>query len=183
MCDHSNVGPLVVLALAVIFGGADQYLGSLSGHPWAAQVSLLSAPWLVLPFLAGASRRDPRHAAVLGLGATLIALGGYCAMTLSPLENARFTVAGVADFVRSDPAVVLGGLVTGPLFGWLGYRWRTRSAWGAGLLTALTLSLEPVARHVTHRGAGSRPVWLGEVITGVVLAVVLSAAAARRVSH
>jgi hypothetical protein len=34
----------LVLLLAAGFGGADQYLGSLSAHPWAADVSLLSAP-------------------------------------------------------------------------------------------------------------------------------------------
>jgi hypothetical protein len=44
----------------------DQYLGSLTGseHTWAAgwssDVSLLSAPWLILPFLAGATQHRPR---------------------------------------------------------------------------------------------------------------------------
>jgi hypothetical protein len=53
----------LALALSVAFGAGDQYLGSLtgSGHLWAAgwssDVSLLSAPWLVLPFLAGATQR------------------------------------------------------------------------------------------------------------------------------
>jgi hypothetical protein len=45
----------LALALSVAFGAGDQYLGSLtgSGHLWAAgwssDLSLLSAPWLVLP--------------------------------------------------------------------------------------------------------------------------------------
>jgi hypothetical protein len=51
---------LLLLVLSAIFGAADQYLGSLPGaHLWAAQmpwmtdVSLLSAPWVLLPFLVG----------------------------------------------------------------------------------------------------------------------------------
>jgi PPE-repeat protein len=49
--------------LSAVFGAGDQYLGSLtgSGHGWpvgwSSDVSLLSAPWLVLPFLAGATQR------------------------------------------------------------------------------------------------------------------------------
>jgi hypothetical protein len=53
------------LVAAALFGGGDQYLGSLSWHPWAADVSLLSAPWLVLAFLAGCTQRDPRRATLL----------------------------------------------------------------------------------------------------------------------
>jgi hypothetical protein len=45
----------MVLFLAAIagagFGGADQYFGSLSAIPWLVDTSLLSAPWLSLPFL------------------------------------------------------------------------------------------------------------------------------------
>jgi hypothetical protein len=43
----------VALVLAALFGGGDQYLGSMSWHPWAADVSLLSALWLLLAFVAG----------------------------------------------------------------------------------------------------------------------------------
>jgi hypothetical protein len=34
---------VVALVLAALFGGGDQYLGSMSWHPWAADVSLHSA--------------------------------------------------------------------------------------------------------------------------------------------
>jgi hypothetical protein len=82
---------LVALALAAAFGGADQYLGSLSAHPLATDVSLLSAPWLLLAFIAGWTQREPRRAAFLGLACTLSALIGYGLMTLSPVEQARLT--------------------------------------------------------------------------------------------
>jgi hypothetical protein len=39
---------IVALVLAALLGAGDQYLGSFSMHPWMADVSLLSAPWLVL---------------------------------------------------------------------------------------------------------------------------------------
>jgi len=52
----------VALVLAALFGAGDQYLGSFSMHPWMADVSLLSAPWLVLAFLAGWTQREPRRA-------------------------------------------------------------------------------------------------------------------------
>jgi hypothetical protein len=54
----------VALLFSVAFGAADQYLGSLtgSGHAWATgwstDVSLLSAPWLLLPFLLAPRRHS-----------------------------------------------------------------------------------------------------------------------------
>src|SRR3954469_19399957 len=119
---------------AAVFGAADQYLGSLSAHPWGADISLLSAPWLVLPFVAGCTQREPKRAALLGLACTVSALVGYGLMTLSPVENAVLNTQFVAGFVRSQGAVILGGLLTGPLFGWLGFRWRTERAWPGALL-------------------------------------------------
>src|SRR5438067_5202898 len=107
--------PALALVLATLFGAGDQYLGSFSMHPWMADVSLLSAPWLVLAFLAGCTQREPRRAALLGIGCTLSALIGYGVMTLSPLENAHPSVATVAAFVTSESQVVLGGVVTGPV--------------------------------------------------------------------
>ena len=52
---------MVVLAVVLAFGGGDQYLGSLLAHPWAADVSVLSAPWLALAFLAGWTQREPKR--------------------------------------------------------------------------------------------------------------------------
>src|SRR6185437_13712871 len=119
----------VALVLALAFGAGDQYLGSMSWHPWAADVSLLSAPWLVVAFLAGWTQRDPRRGALLGLACTFVALLGYGLMTLSPVENAHLGVQTVRGFVESERRVLVGGLVTGPLFGWFGQRWRARRAW------------------------------------------------------
>jgi Family of unknown function (DUF6518) len=175
----------VVIALALVlsaaFGAGDQYPGSLtgSGHLWAAgwssDISLLSAPWLVLPFVAGATQRDPRRAALLGLACTYAALLGYGLMTLSPIEHAHLTLATVRGFFISERSVLLGGIVTGPLFGWFGRQWRTKRAVAGALITAAALCLEPLARRATIDPIQYRDVWLAEVAAGLAFAAVVLA--------
>jgi hypothetical protein len=166
----------IALLLSVAFGAGDQYLGSLtgSGHVWAAgwssDISLLSAPWLVLPFVAGATQREPRRAALLGLACTYAALLGYGLMTLSPVENAHITLATVRGFFISERGVLLGGIVTGPLFGWFGQQWRTRRAITGALVTAAALCLEPPARRATIDPIQHRDVWVAEVAVGLAFA-------------
>ena len=160
----------LALILAALFGAGDQYLGSFSMHPWMADVSLLSAPWLVLAFAAGYTQRDPKRAALLGLGCTLAALMGYGAMTLSPLENAHMTATTVRGFLVSESRVILGGLVTGPLFAWFGQRWRTERAWLGALATAAAVCLEPLAHSVR-----SETVRMGEIAAGLAMAAYVAA--------
>jgi Family of unknown function (DUF6518) len=180
------MGVVLALVLSAVFGAGDQYLGSLlgSGHLWAAgwasDVSLLSAPWIVLAFVAGATQRDPRRAALLGLACTYAALLGYAVMTLSPVENAHLSVATLRGFVVSERLVLVGGIVTGPLFGWFGQQWRTRRAITGALATAACLCLEPLARKVTIDPIAYRDVWIGEVAVGLALA---AAAVAIRFSN
>lgn len=170
---------VLALVLSAAFGAGDQYLGSLSAHPWGADVSLLSAPWLVLPFLAGTTQREPRRAALIGLACTYAALLGYFMLTDSPLENAHYSLANARGFVISDPAVVLGGLVTGPLFGWFGQQWRTRRALLGAIAVALALCLEPVARRASVNPIRFRDVWVAEVAAGLVVAAYAALSRAR----
>jgi hypothetical protein len=165
---------LLTVILAGVFGAADQYLGSLTGHfghfAWATDVSLISAPWLLLAFVAGWTRRDPRQAAAIGFAATLAALLGYMAMTLSPIENAHPSLAGVSGFVRSDPYVFIGSVVTGPLFGWLGHRWRVARSWQGAFVASLVLCLEPLAHILVREPIRWSTVALAEVAAGLVVA-------------
>lgn len=46
-------------------------------------------------------------------------------MTLSPIEGAVVALGGVRGLLVGQAAYAVGGVVTGPLFGWLGHRWRT----------------------------------------------------------
>ena len=170
---------VIALVLSFAFGAGDQYLGSLpgSGHVWAihwsTDISLLSAPWLVLPFVAGATQRLPRRAAWLGLACTYAALLGYGLMTLSPIEHAHITAATVRGFFISERSVLVGGIVTGPLFGWFGQQWRTKRTIAGALVTAAALCLEPLVRHLTINPIGDRDVWLAEVAAGLGLAAVV----------
>jgi hypothetical protein len=173
---------MLAFVLSAAFGAGDQYLGSLLGSGdvwaagWASDISLLSAPWVLLAFVVGATQRDPRRAALVGLACTYAALLGYAIMTLSPVENAHITAATLRGFIVSERLVLIGGVFTGPLFGWFGQQWRTRRAPAGALITASCLVLEPLARKVTIDPITYRDVWIGEVAIGLsfALAVLLA---------
>jgi hypothetical protein len=166
------VGIAIALVLSAVFGAFDQYLGSghVAGITWATDVSLLSAPWILLAFVAGATPRDPKRAALLGLACTYTALLGYGVMTLSPAEGAHITVATVRGFVYSERAVFIGGLVTGPLFGWVGQQWRSGKMLTGALLVAAALCLEPLARRLSIDPIRYAGVTVAEVAAGLLLA-------------
>ena len=166
---------LVLLACAA-FGAADQYVGSLTRF-WALawEVPALSAPWLLIPFLIGRSQRSAGRAAVLGALGTLVALVGYGLMTVSPIENAPFTVASFVAFARSNVLWFAGALLSGPLFGWLGQRWRAGRDRVAACLMAGVVVLEPVVHAMSHPGVPLSVIPFGPV-TAVELAVGLTLA-------
>lgn len=183
------MGVLLALLLAAAFGAGDQYLGSLALHPWGADAAGLSAPWLLLAFLAGCSQRMPRRAALLGLACTAAALAGYWLMTDSPAEGAQYTLANLRGFFVSNGIAVFGGLLTGPLFGWFGQQWRTRRALAGALVSAAALCLEPLVRRVPFGSVrylghgylvtqpiGSRLVVIAEIAAGLLFAAYVFAA-------
>ncbi len=172
---------LVAVILGLAFGAGDQYLGTLLWiGPWTATAAQVSAPWLILPFVAGLTQERPRRAAVLGLVVTVSALFGYFAMAYSPMEAHpwsldRFAQGMVAVTTTGyNPAYILVGLVTGPLFGLLGQRWRVRRSWVSAAIVAGALCLEPVARWVSGQLMPPAPVWTIEVVSGAVVAVVFA---------
>ncbi len=176
---------LFAVAFGLVFGGADQYLGSrVTLGPWASSVSAMSAPWLALPFVFGSAELERRRAVVVGLTVTLAALAGYFALTLSPWEGVplgRFPGDLVA-LAHSNIRNIAGGLVSGPLFGALGWRWRTTRSWASAGLLAAAFCLEPVARLAVGQLSSPAAVWGIEVALGVLLAgyVVIIGAARRR---
>jgi hypothetical protein len=164
---------VVATIVGLIFGAGDQYLGSLSGVAWAASVSLLSAPWLVLPFCFGLTQRAPRKAAVVGFIATFAALIGYGVMTLSPIEGVHVShqLGLIGALAGSERLVLIGSLITGPLYGWLGQRWRISRSWASASLVAGALCLEPLARAFTGRLSGPGLISGSEVAVGVAAAL------------
>ena len=165
----------VAIVVGLLFGAGDQYLGRImvSGL-WTVSASLMSAPWLLLPFAFGCTQRRARRAAEIGLVVTLAALAGYFLMVMGPLEGGRWTMtaAEAHGLVLSNRENILGGFLTAPLYGLLGQRWRERRAWLSAAAVAGALCLEPLALTVAHRSyAGESVIWPFEVGAGIVLAV------------
>ncbi len=165
---------VVAVVFGLIFGGGDQYLGSINAPGlWTVSLSLLSAPWLVLPFAFGCSQERVQRAVVVGLVVTMSALAGYFLMIMSPFEGGRssFTLTEVHGLLVSNLRNIVGGLVTGPLYGFLGQRWRTRRAWVSAVLVAGALCLEPLAQAALgHSYPGVSVVWPAEIVVGVAVA-------------
>ena len=191
---HSNHYPagmafLVTVVVGVLFGAGDQYLGSLrpmvAFGPWTVSVSQMSAPWLLLPFAVGCTVGRSRKAALLGLVASLSALAGYFAMTISPVEGVAIgrIPAAAGALLGSNLLWIVGGLVTGPWLALLGQRWAVRRAWAGAALVAGAFLFEPLARaiggHLWAPAGWSWPalfgpawVWAAEAAVGAGLAAV-----------
>jgi hypothetical protein len=167
---------LLAIAGGALFGMADQYLGSRSAlGAWAATVSLVSAPWLLLSFAAGVTQTERRRAVALGVIVIIPALVGYFAMTCSPIENVALGRSStcITTIVRTgyNPLWILGGLLLGPVYGLLGQRWRVGKSWISAAVVTCTLCLEPLARLIATPWMLSQPVvWWSEVAIGILLA-------------
>lgn len=159
---------LIAVLVGAAFGSTDQYFGSISHIPWLGEVSLLSAPWLVLPFVFGCTQVRPRRAVLIGCDATGAALVGYFIMTLTPLEGVHLngSVGPILALLHSEAKVIVGGAIIAPIFGYLGYRWRTTRAWLSASLVAGTICLEPLAAAAVGRLPQFSAVWIAELCIG-----------------
>jgi hypothetical protein len=172
---------LLVIAAGVVFGAGDQYLGSMN-VPLATAFSLMSAPWLLLPFCFGCTQVRGHSGAVIGLVGTLAALAGYWTMTLSPVEGVPLGQVphGFVALVHSDARLLVAGGIAGPVYGLLGQRWRTRRWWVSAVLSAGALLIEPVTR-VLNLQSGPPMVYLLELAAGALVAAYCMAAVSRSV--
>jgi hypothetical protein len=172
------------IVLGVVFGAVDQYLGTVHVTSrlgwWTITVSGMSAPWLIVPFLVGTTQDRARKAAVLGFIVTMSALVGYFVMSNSGFEGvplARFLPRTVA-MVRSgtNPLWIASGALTGPLYAYLGHRWRVSRSWIGAALVTLALCFESLARYaagtrISGGLSGSPVVWWAEVAIGLMAAL------------
>jgi hypothetical protein len=170
---------LLAVLVGAAFGSTDQYLGSISHIPWLGEVSLLSAPWLVLPFVFGCTQVRPRRAVLIGCVTTAAALVGYFIMTLTPLEGVHLngSIGPALALLHSEAKVFVGGAITAPIFGYLGFRWRTTRAWLSAALVVGTICFEPLAAAAVGRLPQFRAVWIAELCIGFVTAAYFGLAA------
>ncbi|MGO8957719.1 MAG: DUF6518 family protein [Streptosporangiaceae bacterium] len=172
------VAYLVVIAVGAMLGAGDQYLGSLV-WPLASAVSLMSAPWLLLPFCIGCTQVTTWRAALMGFAGLVAALAGYTVMIMSPVEGvhnpgAQLILAVLSSQSRWLPAAVLAG----PLYGVLGQRWRVHRSWVSALLAVSPLLFEPVSTYFRLEW-GQSLASVAELAAGLAAAVYFVAAMSR----
>jgi len=179
---------LRLIVVAAVFGAT---LSVLKGNDVGLRddIGNLSAPWLLLPFFAGAAidRRGLAPAAA-GLLATVIALVAFYIANgfvldlgdHSLLTRLHLTLAASSYWIAR-------GLLTGPVFGALGGLWRRRGFPIVGVAVILLLDAEPPFWAFVHSGGGiaafdfhpSLAASVVEVLVGLALAAGLAGVLSR----
>jgi len=144
-----------------------------------------SAPWIVLPFIAGACFARARSAALAGLTVTLASLLTFYVAEAAILDlgphpwwvDLRLTAASVNIYER-------WGIFSGLLYGTLGWLWAYRSK-AAGAALGLAFAAEPLIVLVVQRaGIWNAQIldygwlWASEIVLGLT-AIALTLAAPR----
>jgi hypothetical protein len=178
----------LLLLAALAFGAA---MAAVKGQATGARDAIgnLSAPWVVLPFVAGAQCKRLRVAVLAGVAVTEVALLGFY------LAEAAVLDLGPHPWYV-DVRLALGtfniyeqwGLLSGALYGVLGALWVTRRVRAAPIAVALAFVIEPLIVAVTTRanlwGGGGlleRPwLWSAEIAIGLALGVVTLTRSRRR---
>jgi hypothetical protein len=178
---------LLILVGAAAFGAGMSFLkGNDAGI--RDEIGNLSTPWLLLPFLAGALTNGRRlRGAAVGLAATLVALTAFYVANAFVLDLGRHSRAEDLRLAFGNGYWFARGLVSGPVFGWLGGAWRRRGFPYWGVAVVLLLDLEPLAlalnQRMAHLGsfafAPSAAVAVGEAAAGLGAAALLVVAIAR----
>lgn len=178
---------LTLLVAAVAFG---VLVAVVKGQATGMRDALgnTSAPWVVLPFIAGSRFARARSAAAAGLAVTLVSLlSFYCAeaavLDLGPHPwwvDLRLT-AGYLNIYEQ------WGILSGLLYGVLGWLWTHRSRVCAAAV-GLAFAAEPLIVLVAERAkiTGGEILaypwlWMGEVAIGLAsIALALAAPRPRR---
>src|SRR4051812_30919620 len=126
------IRPLWLLALAVAFGVV---MAVIKGQDSGARDAIgnMSAPWVVLPFLAGMTRARPWQSALAGIAVTLAAFIGFYSAEAAVLDlgphpwyvDLRLTLG-------SGHVYETWGIASGALYGVLGGIWAARRTRLAG---------------------------------------------------
>jgi Family of unknown function (DUF6518) len=120
-----------------------------------------SAPWIVLPFIAGTCFSRVRSAALGGLAITLASLLGFYVAEAAILDlgphpwwvDLQLTAGTVNIYEK-------WGLVSGLLYGTLGWLWAYRSKAAAAAAVGLAFAAEPLIVYLVSKAG----MWYGMVL-------------------
>jgi Family of unknown function (DUF6518) len=143
-----------------------------------------SAPWVVLPFIAGTCFSRARSAAAAGLAVTLVSLLGFYVAEAAILDlgphpwwvDLRLTAGSVNIYEK-------WGIFSGLLYGTLGWLWAYRSRATAAAAVGLAFAAEPLIVFLVSKAGvwdglilDYRWLWTAEIALGVAgIAIALAA--------
>jgi len=170
----------LVLTAAAVFGVALSVIKG-NGDGVRDAVGNLSAPWLLLPFLAGAllGRRRAATAAVAGWATCMVALAAFYLANVWVLDlGPHSLLTDVRLTFSAGRRYLLLGFVAGPVMGTVGGAWRRTGSTMLAMGAASTLLLEPFAWLAYQAGSRAtyaypRGVWAAEMILGAGLCAVV----------
>ena len=174
----------VALLLAFVLGGT--LFGAAVAHipapsePTLFWIGNFSAPWAVLPFLAGRGQRSWIWAVAAGVSADIACVVGFYAgfITADPgrlglppsTPSLQLVTAGMALWLNFIAPWLALALMTGAGYGLLGWWWGRSRPLIAGLAVMAPFIAEPLAWRI-YRGffPGPYVLWLVELVAGVII--------------
>jgi len=173
--DLSPVRKLTLLLLGSVAFGV--VMAAIKGQDVGVRDALgnLSAPWIVIPFLAGMRSTSVWRATLVGVATTLASLLGFYVAEAAILDlgphpwyiDLKLTAGAVNIYEKC-------GVFSGALYGALGGLWAMRRTVWAAAAIGLAFVVEPAITLVTSRaglwgGGGLLDyawMWVGEIVVG-----------------
>ena len=146
---------VTVLVGAFAFGVVAALLKGQSGDGRAlvsqvrSELGNLSAPWVLIAWVAGTRTDRIWRGALLGLAATLVALVGFYVVSGIVEEMGNDVVSSSLRWISANRVYFEAGIVSGPVFGAFGAWWARRRSPSALVVVGLLLLGEPLVLWVT----------------------------------
>lgn len=180
-----GVGRFVFLVIAAAAFGVLESLVKGNGAGFRDGLGNLSAPWVILPLLAGAFVSPGRivRGAVIGLTTTIAALGGFYLANAFVLDlGSHSTLHDIWLTLNVGNVWFKAGAVSGPAMGAAGAWAAQRSRWAVAASAVAILILEPLAVYLAYLALDGRfaagngewnRVYAAEAIVGAIAAATL----------
>jgi hypothetical protein len=171
----SRVRKMMVLLLSAVAFGV--LMAVIKGQDTGVRDALgnTSAPWIVLPFVAGTYFSRVRSAALAGLGVTLVSLLAFYVAEAAVLDlgphpwwvDLQLTAGSVNIYEK-------WGIFSGLLYGTFGWLWAYRSKAAAAAAVGLAFAAEPLIVFLVRKAGvwyglllDYPLIWTAEVLLGV----------------